>query len=115
MQQENIPLVDIAALVYQEAPRLTGDAPNHDVPNPAPSSNQTVLVVEPPSLGPVGLLVDGTPAIKRAKQSAFSPVPSVYLIMNRLQGINTLVTVGDQEPPHFLLEVDTVLAKFVQA
>jgi hypothetical protein len=36
-------------------------------------------------------------------------VPATYLMMNHLRGINTLVTLGEAEPPLFLLEVDTLL------
>lgn len=113
LQRENIPLVDIASLIYQEVPSLPGitEAPS---PDGIADSQQAILVIDPPQLGVIGLLIDGTPAIKRARQSDFSPVPSIYLIMNRLQGINTLVTMGDKEPPAFLLDVDMLLAKLVE-
>jgi len=114
LQQDNIPLIDTATLIYQEAPPSQGDTPTTKAWGPAQAPVQTVLVIDPPPLGAVGLLIDSTPSIRRAKQSAFSPVPAIYLIMNRLQGINTLVTLGKHEPPHFLLEVDALLAKLTQ-
>jgi chemotaxis signal transduction protein len=113
LQQETIPLVDVASLIYQETPLLSGDGGADDLVTSPPPSNQAILVIDPPHLGAIGLLIDGTPAIKRVKQSAFSPIPAVYLIMNRLQGINTLVNQGAGEPPLFLLEVDTLLAKLI--
>jgi chemotaxis signal transduction protein len=115
LQRENIPLIDIAALVYQDVPRLPGEAATEADAAPGPIASQSVLVVEPPSLETMGLLIDGIPAIKRAKQSDFTPVPSVYLIMNRLQGINTLVNLGENEPPHFLLELDGLLTQLLRA
>lgn len=127
LQQDNIPLVDIASLVYQETPLLSANqqeaplllaaantAPSSEVSAEPLTSPQTILVIDPPLLGIMGLLVDGTPAIKRVKQSAFSPVPALYLIMNRLQGVNTLVNQGENQPPLFLLEIDTLLAKLFQ-
>jgi chemotaxis signal transduction protein len=113
MQQENIPLVDIASLVYQEAPILPADTSPAPRPETLTTPGQAILVIDPPQLGSIGLLIDGTPAIKRVKQSAFNPVPAVYLIMNRLQGINTLVNQGDNQPPLFLLEIDALLAKLM--
>jgi chemotaxis signal transduction protein len=104
--QDNIPLVDIADWIYQAMPLLPGQVP------PAlmvyPHTDQVVLIIETPRLGRLGLLVDGTPSLKRAKASAFSPVPATYLKMNHLQGITTLVTLSDDEPLLFLLEIDAL-------
>jgi len=129
LQQENVPILDVADRVYQAAPLLPGSSassgsalgPNHlDLRHPDPSHSgpdmpttavQSILVVDSPRFGLLGLRVDGVPSLKRAQQSAFSPVPATYLIVNRLQGINTLVTLNGAEPPLFLLEVDALLSQ----
>ncbi len=122
LNQEHIPLVELARWVYRAAPLL----PEQSSPAPAPltearqvdpgsrptgppvGAEQTVVVVESSRLGPLGLLVDGIPSLKRAKASAFSPVPMTYLQMNHMQGVTTLVTLGNDEPPLLLLEIDTL-------
>jgi chemotaxis signal transduction protein len=112
LHQESVPILDLADRVYQPLPLLPGSSPRlHDsTPEaPNPQSLQSIVVVDSPRFGALGLLVDGIPALKRVKQSAFSPVPASYLVINRLQGINTLVSVTDAEPPLFLLEVDALV------
>ncbi|TVP66752.1 MAG: hypothetical protein EA342_10905 [Leptolyngbya sp. LCM1.Bin17] len=109
LNHENIPIVDIARRVYQQLPLLSGSSPTELSANPCPAADQTIVVVECPGTGPVGLRVDSIPTLRRAKAAAFSPVPATYLIMNHLQGINTLVTLEPNEAPLFLLDLDALL------
>ncbi len=109
LNQENIPTVDIARWVYQNTPLLPGHNPAEPAAHSSPATDQTIVVVDSARAGPVGLLVDSIPTLRRAKASAFSPVPATYLILNHLQGINTLVTLGPDEAPLFLLDLDTLL------
>ncbi|WP_017299220.1 hypothetical protein [Nodosilinea nodulosa] len=109
LYNENIPIMDIADRVYQTAPLLPGySAVSAAAAQPAPSL-QSIVVIDSPRFGLLGLLTDGIPCLKRARQSAFSPVPATYLMINHLQGISTLVTLNEVEPPLFLLEVDALL------
>ncbi|MFQ4139218.1 hypothetical protein PGN35_023180 [Nodosilinea sp. PGN35] len=107
LNQENIPIMDVGDRVYCSAPLLPGPA------DPAPAVqkalSQSILVIESPRFGLLGLRIDGVPSLKRARQSAFSPVPATYLMMHHLRGINTLITLNETEPPLFLLEVDSLL------
>ncbi|MGF1567360.1 MAG: chemotaxis protein CheW [Nodosilinea sp.] len=109
LQQNNIPIVDIATLVYRNAPALPGQVAALPLEMAQVAPGQTILVVESNRLGLLGLLVDNIPTLNRAKASAFSPVPAAYLIINHLQGINTLVTLGEAQPPVFLLELESLL------
>ncbi|PSN10395.1 hypothetical protein C7293_28295 [filamentous cyanobacterium CCT1] len=107
LNQETVPIMDVADRIYQSAPLLPGqNNPTADISKQPPRS---ILVVDSPRFGLLGLLIDDIPSLKRARQSAFSPIPASYLIMHHLQGINTLVTLNDTEPPLFLLEVDALL------
>ncbi|PSR16732.1 hypothetical protein C8255_16290 [filamentous cyanobacterium CCP3] len=107
LNQETVPIVDVADRIYQSAPLLPGQGhPTADISKQPPRS---ILVVDSPRFGLLGLLIDDIPSLKRARQSAFRPIPASYLIMHHLQGINTLVTLNDTEPPLFLLEVDALL------
>ncbi|MGB3311838.1 MAG: chemotaxis protein CheW [Nodosilinea sp.] len=107
LHQETVPIMNVADRIYQSAPLLPGyGGPATDIDN---QSSQPILVVDSPRFGLLGLLIDDIPSLKRARQSAFSPIPATYLVINHLQGINTLVTLNDTEPPLFLLDVDALL------
>ncbi len=106
LHQENIPIMDVADRVYQSAPLLP--SPNDPAPAGPNQPLKSILVIDSPRFGLLGLPIDGIPNLKRARQSAFSLVPATYLAMNRLQGINTLVTLSEAEPPLFLLDVDAL-------
>lgn len=115
LHHENVPVIDVANRVYQAVPLLPGQ--HNPAPGP-PALGQTespgqplqsILVVDSAQFGLLGLRIDGVPSLKRARKSAFSPIPPAYLIVNRLQGINTLVIPDQAEPPLFLLEVDTLV------
>jgi chemotaxis signal transduction protein len=108
LDREVIPLVDIAPWVYGRSP-LPPLAALGPGPSAAPSS-RAILVVTAPPWGSLGLLVEGTPALKRARPSHFSPIPAAYLVLNHLRGLNTLVTLGDPEPPLLLLDLEALLA-----
>ncbi|MBD2110958.1 MULTISPECIES: hypothetical protein [Cyanophyceae] len=107
LNQENVPIMDVADRIYCSAPLLPGST----VPKPVvqSDSSQSILVVESPHFGLLGLRIDGVPSLKRARQSAFSPVPATYLMMNHLRGFNTLINLNETDPPLFLLDIDSLL------
>lgn len=113
VQDQAIPVVDAATLVYGRAmPQLPGQADPQ--PPAAIAQVQSILVVETSQQGPLGLMVDGTPTIKRVGQSAFKPVPPVYLTMHGLRGISSVVDLkplksGDSTQAIFLLDVEGLL------
>lgn len=110
LYHEHVPLLDVAERVFLTPPSLCpGKTDTSALPAPNPTHRQSILVVDAARAGRLGLLVDGMPAIKRARKSAFTPLPHAYLSLHRLQGIRTLVTPNDSEYPYLLLEVDTLL------
>ncbi|MBE7380082.1 MAG: chemotaxis protein CheW [Leptolyngbya sp. SIO1E4] len=114
LQNETIPIVDTASLVFEASPRLpgSGGAPSNPPPAPVTSS---ILVVDLSQGGAVGLLIDGTPTIKRVRQSALRPVPQMYLTINHLRGINGVVDLTQSTSADhssqllLLLEMDALL------
>lgn len=109
LQGAQVPVVDIAPWLYRKAPLLPRQVIHPGSATALPQPDQTILVVESARLGHLGILIDDTPTLKRARQSAFSPMPTAYLIAHHLRGINTLVSLGGSEPPLFLLDVDQLL------
>lgn len=133
LHNQAIPIVDTATLVYgtplPQRPQLLPAAN----PNPAilPDPDQVVWPVQsiliadlPPSersqADPsqhrlVGLTVDGTPALKRVRQSAVSPIPPMYLAIHQLRGICNVIDLTrspDSHPhPLFWLDLETLLPR----
>jgi chemotaxis signal transduction protein len=107
LYHDPVPLFDVAERVFQTAPPRLSPT-DADALTTANRTN-SILVVDAPRAGLLGLLVDGLPSIKRARKSAFSPVPKTYLSMHRLQGISTLVTPNSDQEPLFLLDLDALI------
>lgn len=108
LQNESVPVIDVARLIYRQAPQLpAGDLTTTAKVTSPPASH--ILVVTLHRQGNVGLLVEGQPALRRVPRSAFSPVPAVYVTMNHMHGVNVLVSEKEEDPPMFLLEVETLL------
>ena len=111
IQNQNIPIVDLAALVYPPVALLSGTPEAWDVRTASCSPLQHLLLVDLPEAGTVGLLTEGTPALRRVPLSACSPIPPVYLTMHSMQGVNTVISIGKDAPPLFLLEVENLLPR----
>ncbi len=109
LHHENVPILNIADRVYHAAPLLPGYEDTTPPVEPPSSHLQSIVVIDSPRFGLLGLLTDGIPSLKRARQSAFSPIPATYLRIKHFQGINILVTLSETEPPLFLLEIDALL------
>lgn len=119
LQNENIPILDTAMLVYGPHPQrqlaqveaTDRDRPSHPAIN---TYVQSIVVIDLEQAGAIGLLVDGTPVLRRVRQSAFSPVPPVYLTVHKMNGVSSIVN-GDssaKDPcpqPMFLLSLENLL------
>lgn len=115
LQNEAVPIVNTANLVYGGAMlQLPGQAESMATPLPQVLTVQSIVVVELPQGGAAGLLVDGTPTIRRVRQSALKPVPTMYLTMHRLRGISSVVdlqpSTSESDIPLFLLEIEKLLS-----
>lgn len=108
LQEETIPLLDVARLIYTNTPQLPAASPSEPVETIS-SIATNVLIADLPRQGTIGLLIEGTPAMRRVTRSAFAPVPPMYVTMNHMQGINVLVSEQDAEPPMFLLELEKLM------
>lgn len=104
VQNQAIPLVDAAQLVYgptapavsQLMPAVGSAAPTpldaeKSTRQPGLPAVQSIIVVDLPDQQSMGLIVEGTPVLKRVSPAAFSPVPPLYLTVHRLRGVTSLV------------------------
>ena len=115
LQNEAIPVINAATLVFGGAmPQLPGTIEPSAKPLTMNTPPQSILVVDLSQGGAAGLLIDGTPAIKRVRPSALKPVPPMYLTIHRLKGIRSVIdlqhpTPAKSSPPLFLLDIDSLL------
>ncbi|MDB9526336.1 chemotaxis protein CheW [Oscillatoria sp. CS-180] len=115
LKDENILVLDAARLIYGvDIPQLAGETTTSPSATIAQPQEHNIVIVELPQRGSVGLLVDGTPVLKRVRQSAFSPVPAVYLTVHRLNGVSHVVNPNAQETnrsaePMFFLSIEALL------
>lgn len=111
IQNQNIPIVDLAALVYPPVALLPGTPDAWDARLAPYSPPQHLLLVDLLRGGTVGLLTEGTPGLRRVPISACSPIPAVYLTIHSIQGVNTVISTGASEPPLFLLDVENLFQR----
>lgn len=115
-QNEPILVLNAANLVYgTNMPQLTGQ----DIPSPpaklaAPAQEQNIVVLDLSRGHSLGLKVDSPPVLKRVRQSALAPVPSVYISVHQLRGVTHVVNPDDQatngnSQPMFLIAIESLL------
>lgn len=115
LQNENIPILNAAQLVYSaDRPQLPSQTATTGAAVEPTAPLQNIIVVELSQGGSIGLIVDGVPILKRVRQSAFSPVPPMYLKVHQLRGISSIINPDPNLPdsfshPMFLLVVEALL------
>lgn len=113
IQGQKIPTLDLRTLIYQGVapPPLLPPADPSET-DPAPPKllpERHILMAELPQMGSVGLLIDGQPVLRRAPESAFAAISPVYLIMNNIECVDTVVSLTPEEPPIFMLRLEKLL------
>ena len=68
-----------------------------------------LMIVEDIQGSLIGVPMDSPPTLRRVPKSAFSPIPAIYLAEGNIQCVSALITVSENEPPFFLLNLDQVL------
>jgi purine-binding chemotaxis protein CheW len=76
---------------------------------PALPSSQFLLIVQTLQGEFVGLPLTNPPILRRVAESAFAPVPSVYLAEGRIRCVSALVTPEQDNQPLFLINLDRLL------
>lgn len=114
INQQQIPVLDLETILFGDGavPLLPSNQSAPEAPAPTmPGTRQRhVLIIQPPSsVESLGLLIDQPPVLRRVPQTAFSAASSVYLILNQLHCVHTVVTPSDSEPAIFMLSLEELL------
>jgi chemotaxis signal transduction protein len=73
------------------------------------ASQRHLLLMQTSQKELIGIPLDVPPSLRRVSESAFSPIPSVYLEQSRIRCISALVALSEQETPVFLLNPGQLL------
>lgn len=112
LEGQQIPLVDLERHIYRDLPRVVlppAEAGGGDVLEVLVDPRHVLLIRLPQIAEPLGLIVSETPLLRRVPQSAFGPVPGVFLAMSQMRCVNAVITLSDKEAPIFLLDLTQVL------
>lgn len=116
VDQQALPLIDLESHIYRERPLLalppaSPTAESFPAP-PHPLDSRYVLIIRPLHLDdPIGLLISQPPVLRRVPQTAFAPLPAVYLTVSQLHCVNAMVVLPDQAVPLFMLDLNPILGK----
>jgi chemotaxis signal transduction protein len=116
-QDCEIPVIDIERRVFGNAVNLSLPSALSGVSSSSEqNSSQSVLenqrhlmIVEDIQGSLIGIPLDSPPMLRRVPKSAFSPVPAIYLAEGNIQCVSALITVSENEPSFFLLNLDQLL------
>lgn len=105
----DVPLPALPAAASREGlPPMPPDAPSDFCPELV-DPRHVLIIRQPPTLEPVGLIVSQAPVLRRVPQSAFSPVPPTFLSLSQLRCINAVISIKGHEAPFFMLDLAQVL------
>jgi chemotaxis signal transduction protein len=108
---QELPVIDVERRIFghgvdlSSQPLLPGDASRS-----APEEQRHLMIVEYQE-GLIGIPLDSPPTLRRAPKSAFSPIPAVYLAEGHIRCVSALITISENEPPFFLLNLDQLLQR----
>jgi chemotaxis signal transduction protein len=98
-QDQEIPVIDAEQRIFGQG----GDSS-------APAEQRHLMIVDDRQGSLIGIPLDSPPTLRRVTKTAFSPIPTVYLAEGWIRCVNALVTVSENEPPFFLLNLDQLLS-----
>ncbi|HEY9761199.1 MAG TPA: chemotaxis protein CheW [Trichocoleus sp.] len=112
LEGQQIPLVDLEQHIYRDIPRAVlppAEGGAKGITKAWVDPRHVLLIRLPQIPEPLGLIVSETPLLRRVPQTAFGPVPGVFLAMSQMRCISAVITLSDQATPIFLLDLNQVL------
>lgn len=83
--------------------------PSADLTQIKPIPDRHLLLICTPQGELVGIPLENPPVLRHVPESAFTPIPTIYLVEGSIRCVSALITVTDNEPPIFLLNPNQLL------
>lgn len=107
-QERDVLVIDVQQRIFAESvhpPMLEGIASSNDAETTSP---HYLLLIQSIQGELIGIPLDTFPCLRRVPESAFAPVPPLYLAEGRVRCVSALITFAD-EPPTFLLNLSQLV------
>lgn len=107
-QERDVIVIDVQQRIFGESgqPRIL-EAASPDAAETAP--RRYLLLIQSLQGELIGIPLDTFPSLRRVPESAFAPVPPLYLTEGRVRCVSALITTATDEPPTFLLNLSQLV------
>jgi chemotaxis signal transduction protein len=106
-ENQDVPVIQVDALIFN--PPTTTALPVK--PEEEANQQRYLLVVHVAEDELVGIPLEAQPKLCRVSETAFAPLPPRYTSAVTLHYVSALVTLADDQPPLFLLNLQQLLVK----
>jgi purine-binding chemotaxis protein CheW len=112
-QDQDVIVIDIQQRIFGEQsqsllPAATEVSPS--LPHKSDAIMQRyLLLLQSPQGEFLGIPLDTFPCLRRVPESAFAPIPPIYLAEGRVRCVSALITAASDEPPAFLLNLSQLV------
>jgi len=112
-QDQDVLVIDIQRRIFGEqmsSPLLSASEAPATTQPASPAQHQQYLLLIQSSQGElIGLPLRTFPSLRRVPESAFKPLPPMYLAEGKIRCVSALVTAKNDRPPTFLLNLSQLL------
>ncbi|MCG8366982.1 MAG: chemotaxis protein CheW [Pseudanabaenales cyanobacterium] len=115
-QNQDLPVIDIEQRIFGSFPHpclpsspAAPALPEQSIQSDPPSRH--LLIIHSPHRELTGFPLTYSPQLRRAPESAFAPLPSLYRDEGIIRCVNALITPSPAEPSMFLLDLAQLLPR----
>lgn len=110
-QDRDVIVIDIQRRIFGEQPHspLLTATKSPTTSDAALSDQRHLLLIQSTQGELIGLPLDNFPCLRRVPESAFAPIPPMYLTEGRVRCVSALITTANDEPPAFLLNLTQLI------
>lgn len=110
-QDQDVLVIDIQRRIFGEpiSPPLLSAAVDPATAQPASPSQHYLLLIQSSQGELIGLPLHTFPSLRRVPESAFKPLPPMYLAEGKIRCVSALVAAKNDRPPAFLLNLSQLI------
>ena len=110
-QEKELLVIDLEQRIFGQMDQhlLSGTTDGTQSVVPSTTRQNYLLIVPNLQGGIVGLAIRQQPALRRVLQTAFAPIPPIYIAEGKLRCVNAIIIQKPEQPPLFLLNLEQLL------